>query len=80
MNLLTRGLLVVAAMTLLDLVFALYVIATAEKRTVPAGLLAAAIIVLSVYVTRAYVDDKRMTVPAAIGAFIGTCLAVRYFP
>jgi len=72
-----RALQVVAAMTCLDLVFAFYVIQTAEKAAYAAGALAAAIIVLSGFVTRAYVDDKRMLIPAALGAFLGTFLAVR---
>lgn len=63
-------------MALLDLVFAVYVIVTAGHRAGLAGLTAAAIIVLSGYVTRAYVDDRRMLVPAAIGAFVGTFVAV----
>lgn len=75
-DLLTRGLKVAAAMTVLDLVFAFYVVETAAKHAASAGAWAAGIIVLSCYVTRAYVDDKRMTVPAAVGAFLGTYLAV----
>lgn len=66
------------AMILLDLVFAFYVIKTAEKQAVAAGLLSAGIIVLSGYVTRAYVDDKRMLIPAAVGAFVGTAVAVLF--
>lgn len=74
-----RAALVMGTMTLLDLVFACYVIETAQKAAASAGAYAAAIIVLSGYVTRAYVDDKRMLWPAAIGAFWGTYLAVRFF-
>jgi hypothetical protein len=74
-----RALSVVATMTLLDVVFACYVIETAAKAATAAGAYAAAIIVLSGYVTRAYVDDKRMLWPAAAGAFIGTYVAVRFF-
>lgn len=79
-DLITRAAIVVGTMTALDLVFAFYVIKTAEHAAVPAGILAAFIILLSGVVTRAYVDDKRMLAPAAVGAFLGTFLAVAFFP
>lgn len=71
---------VILAMTLLDLVYALYVIATARESAVLAGVLASAIIALSAVVTRAYVNDKRMVPAAMVGAFVGTYVAVAYFP
>lgn len=80
MTFLQRAALVVLTMTLLDLVFAFYVVETAAKHAAVAGAWAAAIIVLSGFVTRAYVDDKRMLIPAAIGAFFGTFIAILFFP
>jgi hypothetical protein len=61
-------------MTLLDLVYALYVIATS------AGGWRAGLRALSAVVTRAYVNDRRMVPAAMVGAFIGTYVAVAYFP
>jgi hypothetical protein len=74
-----RGLTVVVTMTLLDVVFAVYVLFTSEKAAALAGIFASFIIVLSGFVTRAYVDDRRMLWPAAVGAFLGTWIAVRFF-
>lgn len=78
MKLIYEGLAVFFAMAALDIVYALYVIYTAGRDALPAGLLAAVLILISGYVTRAYVGDKRMLVPAGFGAFVGTWLAITF--
>jgi hypothetical protein len=78
-NVYLRALMVIVLMTMVDIVFAIYVIETAAHRAASAGLYAALIILIGAFVTRAYVDDKRMIVPTAIGAFLGTYLAVTFF-
>lgn len=79
-DLVKRGLMVFATMTVLDMVYAFWMLATAERSPALAGLHATIIILLSGVVTRAYVDDKRMLVPAAAGAFFGTWLAIVVAP
>lgn len=78
MRALRQGLAVFFAMAALDIVYALYVIYTAGREALPAGALAAVLILISGYVTRAYVDDKRMLIPAGVGAFVGTWLAITF--
>jgi hypothetical protein len=68
---------VCAAMTALDFVFAEYTRATADSRAVKAAAWAAAIILLTGFVTTAYVGNIWLLIPASLGAFAGTWLSVR---
>lgn len=72
----TRALGVTFMMAVLDAAYALWALATAGNSPLMSSAMASAIIVLSGGVTLAYVNDKRMLVPAAIGAFVGTYLTV----
>jgi len=64
-------------MVLLDIVFGLYVIKASEHQMVQAGSYASAILVLNAVVTLAYIDNRWMIIPAMIGAFVGTVLAIK---
>jgi len=70
--------LVFAAMTILDFVWAEYTKAVAERRTIMASALSSALILLSGFVAISYVGDHEMLAPAAIGAFSGTWLSMRF--
>lgn len=75
-----KALSVFAAMTLLDVVFALYIVATAGHQTILASSWAVAIQLCSTFVTVSYVGDRRLISPCLLGAFTGTWLALTYFP
>lgn len=69
---------VAGAMFALDVVFAMYVIATSSKAAEAAAGWASAIVLLNGAVTLSFVRDRWMLVPAAIGAFAGTWSAIRF--
>jgi hypothetical protein len=64
-------------MTLTDFVWAQYTAAIAKDKAFPAGLWSIGIILFGSYVTKSYVDDYWMIIPASIGAFAGTFLSVK---
>lgn len=70
---------VFVAMVALDIVFALYVLTTAEKQILASSFWAAMIQVCNVFVVTCFVKDIRLVVPCALGAFVGTALALAYF-
>lgn len=67
---------VLGAMVLLDVVFGLYILETAQKNSLLASVWAAAIQLCNAVVVVSFVRDWRTVFPAAIGAFIGTWLAI----
>jgi len=64
---------VFAAVTALDFIGAWYTRAVATRHAVPAGLCAAVLVGVGALVTVAYVDNHWLALPAALGAFVGTC-------
>lgn len=76
MKFLWKCLAVFGAMTLLDVVFAMYVRSVADHNIAAASSWAAAIQFCNVYVVLEFVKDKRLVVPCAAGAFIGTGLSM----
>ncbi len=70
---------VFCAMVVLDMLWTLYVMATATHAALLSATWAAIIIVVSGFVTRAYVKDKKFLIPASIGAFVGTWIAITFF-
>jgi hypothetical protein len=64
------------AMVLLDVVFALYIIETAAKHSFMASTWAAAIQFCNAVVVVSYAKDWRTVWPAALGAFVGTWVAI----
>lgn len=72
-----KPLAVFAVMVVLDVVWAKYIRATAEKRRWPAASMAGLLVLLGGFNTLAFVDDPRMILPAALGAFAGTWVACR---
>lgn len=71
-----RAICVFLAMVLLDIAFAFYVVETAAKNIWPAASWAAAIQLCNVFVVASFVKDVRMTIPCALGAFVGTVVAL----
>jgi hypothetical protein len=60
----------------LDLVWARYIITTAEKRALRAAVNAALIMAITAIVTILYVSDPWAIIPATAGAFVGTYVSV----
>lgn len=79
MRVLLKALAVFAGMTLLDIAFALYVIAASQRDVLAASYWAAAIQVCNVFVVASFVRDNRMAIPSVMGAFVGTWIAATYF-
>lgn len=59
-----------------DFVWAKYIASITTSTPLIASTWATITLVLGAFVVISYVQDKRMLIPAAIGAFIGTYLAV----
>ena len=62
---------------IVDVFWTRYFQATAEKKSVQAGIFSAFIILFSAISTRAYVHDGWLVIPAALGAFVGTYFTVK---
>jgi hypothetical protein len=59
-----------------DYVWAKYMLGVANGPATVAANWASVVIILGAYLVVSYVQDKRLIIPAAIGAWIGTYLAV----
>ena len=62
----------------LDFVWARYTAAMVEKHAAYAGLYGAGIVVLNGFVTLLYVATPVLLIPACLGAFAGTYIAIRW--
>lgn len=71
-----QALAVFVAMFALDVVFALYVVKTAERAIIEASAWAALVQVCNVFVVTSFVKDRRMALPCVVGAFAGTWFAL----
>lgn len=67
---------VVVATGLSDYVWARYIHTVADSQRFEASIWSAIVVVLGAVVITSYVDDRRLILPAGIGAFIGTYLAI----
>lgn len=73
--------LVFMAVLAADYCWALYTIHTAEKRAVTAALWSAGIVLLGSITTFAFIQAGiSMTIPAALGAAVGTFIAIKWEP
>jgi peptidoglycan biosynthesis protein MviN/MurJ (putative lipid II flippase) len=73
-----KFILVMLAMVVADVCWAMYFIEIDKRRVWAAGAWSAVIIVASAFITTSYVHDKSMVPAAALGAFIGTAATVYY--
>ena len=71
-----KAALVFLAVAVSDALWAAWMTAVAAHQPGLAGLTSAGLVVAGAYVTVAYVRDRRYLVPAVLGAFVGTYLAV----
>jgi len=73
-----KFILVMLAMVVADVCWAMYFIEIDKRRVWAAGMWSAIIIIASAFITTSYVEDKSMVPAAALGAFIGTAGTVYY--
>ena len=73
-----KFILVMLAMIVADVCWAMYFIEIDKRRVWAAGVWSAIIIIASAFITTSYVEDKSMVPAAALGAFIGTTATVYY--
>ena len=73
-----KFILVMLAMIVADVCWAMYFIEFDKRRVWAAGVWSAIIIIASAFITTSYVEDKSMVPAATIGAFIGTAGTVYY--
>lgn len=69
---------VAASMAAVDWAWARYAMALADRRAVASSLWAVAILLPSGWAIMSYVHDPMMLVPAAVGAFVGTYVSVKF--
>ena len=74
----TNAILVFFAVAIVDSFWTRYFQSTTEKHAVKAGVYSALIILFSAFTTRSYVQDGWMAIPAALGAYVGTWLTVKF--
>jgi len=70
--------LVFLAVTLADILWTKYFLATSREQEHIAGLYSAGIILVGSFITRSYVHDGIMIIPAVLGAYVGTAGTIYY--
>lgn len=74
----TQATLVFAVYVVFDILYALYVLCVARKQAIRASAISSALYSLGAYGVMTYLENPLYLVPLALGAFLGTFLAVRY--
>lgn len=69
---------VAVAMAVVDWAWARYAIALADRRALAGAVWAVMILLPSAFTITSYVHDPRMLAPAALGAFVGTYVSVKF--
>ena len=72
LNLWSKVVSVIGAMAVGDFVWAKYISSIATIQPIVAANWSVLVVFLGAYVVVSYVEDRRMIIPAAIGAWIGT--------
>ena len=70
--------LVFTAMALADVCWTYYFIKIEERKSVAAGIWGSAIYICGVFRVLSYTEDRRLIIPAVLGAFVGTYLTIEY--
>ena len=73
-----KFMLVMFAMILADVCWTMYFIETEKRRSVPAGMWGAAILLFGSLVTMNYVEDHRLLIAAVIGSFFGVYITIEW--
>ena len=73
-----KFILVMVAMFLTDVCWTMYFVEVEKRKSIPAGLWGAAILLFGSVVTINYVDDHRLLAAAIIGSFLGVVATIEY--
>ena len=73
-----KFILVMTAMFLTDVCWTMYFVEVEKRKSIPAGLWGAAILLFGSVVTINYVDDHRLLAAAIIGSFLGVVATIEY--
>ena len=71
-------LLIFTSTAIADIIWVFYIRRIGEGKALSASLFGTAIWLLGAYVVVNYVKDVKLIIPAALGSFVGTYIAVRY--
>lgn len=71
-------LIVFVAMMVTDFVWTDWAKSVADKKPIRAGIMSIGTVLCGAFVVTAYVHDPKYIISAALGAFLGTYLSVRY--
>lgn len=69
---------VFAAMFVTDVCWTFYLLSVESRKSVIAGMWAAALYIFGAFVVRSYVEDHTMIIAAALGSFAGTVATIEY--
>jgi len=69
---------VVVSVFFSDIFWTLYFIDVSKKRALSSGVYSSIIILLGAYTAVSYIEDHSLVFAAAIGAFFGTSITVKY--
>ena len=75
-NVWIKAVAVCLSMLISDFTWAKYIATVAAHSSLAAAIYGVIVVVLGAYIVVSYVEDKRLIIPAAIGAFIGTYYGV----
>lgn len=73
-----EAILIFLATTFSDILWVFYIRRTSEGKAVAAALFSASIVLLGGLVVLAYVGNMWYLIPAALGAFVGTIITVKF--
>lgn len=73
-----HALLVFLSTTFTEVLWVFYIRRTTSGKALQAALFSTTLVVVGAYVVISYIENKWYIVPAGLGSFIGTILAVRY--
>lgn len=73
-----EAILIFLATTVSDILWVLYIRRTSEGKAIAAASFSASIVIIGGLVVLAYVGNTWYLVPAALGAFVGTLITIKF--
>ncbi len=73
-----KAILIFLATGVSDILWVLYIRRTGEGKAISAALFSTSIVVLGAFVILTYIGNNLYLIPAAIGAFLGTVVTIKF--
>jgi len=73
-----RAVLIFLATAFSDILWVLYIRRTSEGKAIAAAIFSSLIVLLGGFVILTYIGNKWYLVPAALGAFVGTVITIKF--